>query len=282
VQRLAEGGPGRDRGDRRHHEQQRGDGAGGVRAQDLDERQQRHDAHAPGQPRDREHELSRHVEPAAADRDDRGQDRTGGHRLDGDRDARVGDADPALLQHGAERQAEDAHHRDRHAGADARAAELRRQADRHADDADRQARPQPRVAALLAAGDRHHGGDHRREPEHHQRAERGRDVEREAAVDAAELHDLQEHPDGRETAERGAAPAPVPERERDGDERGEGEPGGEQRKRVGPLDRQRADDIAGAPEQDEDRQEETIGHAVSLLVRRRVNNPSRGQTDADP
>ena len=45
----------------------------------------------------------------------------------------------------------------------------------------------------------------------------------EAAVDAAELDDLQEHADHGEPAERRAAPAPGAQRERHGHERGQGE-----------------------------------------------------------
>ena len=61
MERLAEGRGRRDRGHRRHDEQQRADRARHVAAQQVHEQQQGDDPHAPRQPADGEHELQRDV-----------------------------------------------------------------------------------------------------------------------------------------------------------------------------------------------------------------------------
>jgi hypothetical protein len=59
----------------------------------------------------------------------------------------------------------------------------------------------------------------------------------------------------------------VPQGERDHDQRGEHEARRQQWQRVGDLDGQHADDVAGAPEQDEHRQDDAIGHDVTVPPR---------------
>jgi hypothetical protein len=165
-------------------------------------------------------------------------------------------------------------------GADLGAPEFRRQADRHAGDADREPGPQPRVGPLLAGRDGESGRHERREAEHDERREGGGDAKREAAVDAAELHDLQQQADDGQTPERCAAPAPTADRERDGDERREGEARREQRQRIRHADGDRPDDVAGAPEEDEDGEQASIGHSSTVLRRGGRNNPTSSRIDA--
>jgi hypothetical protein len=204
----------------------------------------------------------------------RHEDRRAGDRLGRNRHARVGGHDPALLQHGPARQSEHPNERQADAGADARGAKLGRQADRDADHADGQPGPHPRVGAFLTAGDRQAGCCQRGQAEHDEGRERRRHTEREAAVDATELHDLQQHADDGQPAEGRPAPAPGPQRERDGHERRQREARGEQRERIGTRDGQRAHDVARAPQQDERREDSSIGHASTVPHAPRATNPS--------
>ena len=151
-----------------------------------------------------------------------------------------------------------------------------------ADDADREPGPQARIAALLAAADREAGRHERREAEHREGRQRRRHAQGEAAIDAAELDDLQQHADHGEPAERRAAPTPVTQRQRHGHQRGKGEAHREQRERVGVADGERADDVARAPQDDEEREDEAIGHASMLAAPGAATNRSSPGTDAHP
>ena len=224
MQRLAEGEGRSDRGDGGHGQQQRRERARRVAAQDADQGQQADDAHAPGQPGRAEHEPRRHVDVPAEDERRGVDDQRPDHRLRGDRHAGVGDGAPALLQHGRAREPEHADQRHGDPDADAGVAQLRRQADRHAGDADREPGPQARITALLAAADREARRDQRRQAQHGEGRERRRHAEGEAAVHATELDDLQQHADRGEPAQGRAAPASGAQRQRLGHERGQGEP----------------------------------------------------------
>ena len=72
------------------------------------------------------------------------------------------------------------------------------------------------------------------------------------------------------------------QRERHEHERGQREPHGEQRERIRHLDRQRPDDVAGAPEEDEDRQEEAVGHEMHGARRAARDQSHLCVIDTDP
>jgi hypothetical protein len=141
---------------------------------------------------------------------------------------------------------------------------------------------QPRVAALLAAAHRQPGRDERRQAEHGQGRERRRHAQGEAAVHAAELHDLQQHADRGQATQRRAAPAPGAQRQRHGDERGEGEAQREQRERIGLADGEHADDVARAPQDDEEGQDEAVGHTCMLAALAPATNRTSPEIDAYP
>jgi hypothetical protein len=74
----------------------------------------------------------------------------------------------------------------------------------------------------------------------------------------------------------------VTQRERHRHQGGEGEAQREQRQRIGLADGERADDVARAPQDDEEGEDEAIGHACMLGASRAATNRSSRGTDAHP
>ena len=148
------------------------------------------------------------------------------------------------------------------------------------DDADREPGPQARIAALLAAADREARRHERRQAEHREGRQRRGHAQGEAAIHPDELDDLQQHADPGEPNERRAAPTPGAQRQRHGHQRGKGEAHREQRERVGLADGERAHDVARAPQDDEEREDEAVGHACMLAAPGAATNRSSPGTDA--